>query len=95
MNGELNWLLTLEVVCILPLLMGCYFLGFIRLWRGPHLLDRVVVLDIMALLTIGICAVYAITREQAIFVDIATVLALLSFLATIAFARYAEERVRQ
>jgi multicomponent Na+:H+ antiporter subunit F len=91
----MSWLEILEVVCILPVLTGCYFLGFIRLWRGPHVLDRVVALDLMALLTIGICAVYAITRQQAIFVDIATVLALLSFLATIAFARYAEERVRQ
>jgi multicomponent Na+:H+ antiporter subunit F len=94
MNGELNWLETVEVFFILPLLMSCYFLAFLRLWRGPHLLDRIVALDLMALLTIGICAVYAITRGQAIFVDIATVLALLSFLATIAFARYAEERVR-
>jgi multicomponent Na+:H+ antiporter subunit F len=91
----MSWLEILEVVCILPVLTGCYFLGFIRLWRGPHVLDRVVALDLMALLTIGICAVYAITQQQAIFVDIATVLALLSFLATIAFARYAEERVRQ
>jgi multicomponent Na+:H+ antiporter subunit F len=91
----MSWLKILEMVCILPLLTSCYFLGFVRLWRGPHVLDRVVALDLMALLTVGICAVYAITRQQAIFIDIATVLALLSFLATIAFARYAEERVRQ
>lgn len=92
MNGE--WLPALEMFCVLPVLMGCYLLAFVRLWRGPDLLDRIVALDLMALLTIGICAVYAITREQAIFVDIATVLALLSFLATIAFARYGEDRVR-
>jgi multicomponent Na+:H+ antiporter subunit F len=92
MNGE--WLLLLEVFFILPLLVIGYLLAFARLWRGPNLLDRVLALDLMAMLTIGICAVYAITRQQAIFVDIATVLALLSFLATVAFARYAEERAR-
>jgi multicomponent Na+:H+ antiporter subunit F len=92
MNGE--WLLWLETVFILPLIMSCYILAFIRLWRGPSLLDRVIALDLMALFTVGICAVYAITRNQAIFMDIATVLALLSFLATIAFAQFVEERVR-
>jgi multicomponent Na+:H+ antiporter subunit F len=92
MNGE--WLLWLEVFIILPLLTSGYLLAFIRLLRGPNLLDRVVALDLMAMLTIGVCAVYAITRQQAIFIDIATVLALLSFLATVAFARYAEERAR-
>jgi multicomponent Na+:H+ antiporter subunit F len=92
MNGE--WLLWLETVFILPLIMSCYILVFIRLWRGPTLLDRVIALDLMALFTVGICAVYAITRNQAIFMDIATVLALLSFLATIAFAQFIEERVR-
>jgi multicomponent Na+:H+ antiporter subunit F len=92
MNGE--WLLWLETVFILPLIMICYILVFIRLWRGPALLDRVIALDLMALFTVGICAVYAITRNQAIFMDIATVLALLSFLATIAFAQFVEERVR-
>jgi multicomponent Na+:H+ antiporter subunit F len=92
MNGE--WLLWLETVFILPLIMSCYILAFIRLWRGPSLLDRVIALDLMALFTVGICAVYAITRNQAIFMDIATVLALLSFLATIAFAQFIEERVR-
>jgi multicomponent Na+:H+ antiporter subunit F len=92
MNGE--WLLWLETFFILPLIMSCYILVFIRLWRGPSLLDRVIALDLMALFTVGICAVYAITRNQAIFMDIATVLALLSFLATIAFAQFVEERVR-
>lgn len=89
-----DWLLILEVWLILPLLMSGYILAFLRLWRGPNLLDRVVALDLMAMLTIGICAVYAITRQLAIFMDIATVLALLSFLATVAFSRYAEERGR-
>jgi multicomponent Na+:H+ antiporter subunit F len=84
-----------EIVFILPLLIFCYFLAFIRLIRGPSLPDRVVALDLMSMLTIGIAAMYAITRDRPVFLDVATVLALLSFVTTVAFARFMEERARQ
>jgi multicomponent Na+:H+ antiporter subunit F len=88
----LQWL---ETFVILPILMSCYVLAFIRLMLGPKLADRVIALDLMAMLTIGIAAVYAITKERPVFLDVATVLALLSFLTTVAFARYIEERARR
>jgi multicomponent Na+:H+ antiporter subunit F len=88
----LQWL---ETTFILPILMLCYVLAFFRLVWGPKLADRVIALDLMAMLTIGIAAVYAITKERPVFLDVATVLALLSFLTTVAFARYIEERARR
>jgi multicomponent Na+:H+ antiporter subunit F len=84
-----------EIAFILPLLITCFFLAFIRLMRGPSLADRVVALDLMSMLAIGIAAMYAITRNEPVFLDVATVLALLSFITTVAFARFMEERARQ
>lgn len=66
-------------------------LAFVRLVRGPSMPDRVVALDTIAFLTIGILAVFAVAAGQPAFLDAAITLALVGFLATVAFARYAEQ----
>lgn len=84
---------ALALWIILPLLGGGVLLAFVRLWRGPSLPDRVVALDLIASLSICIIAVYGMGTAQPVLLDVAIVLALLSFLGTIAFARYLERRV--
>jgi multicomponent Na+:H+ antiporter subunit F len=73
---------------ILPLLGLSVILAFLRLVYGPSLPDRVVAFDLLATLGIGITATYAIAADQALYLDVAVVLALLSFLGTVAFAFY-------
>lgn len=63
-------------------------LSIYRLLRGPSLPDRVIALDLIATLVVGIIAVYAIATGQAVFLRDAIVLAVISFLGTIAFAFY-------
>jgi multicomponent Na+:H+ antiporter subunit F len=70
------------------------FLAFIRLVRGPTLPDRVVALDLMGVLAVGMLAAYAVATNQAVLLDPAAVLALVGFLGTVAFARYLERRGR-
>lgn len=78
---------------VLPLLSLAMVLAFIRLVRGPSLPDRVVALDLIATLAMGMIAVYAMARNQPVLLDVAIVLALLSFLGTVAFARYLERSI--
>jgi multicomponent Na+:H+ antiporter subunit F len=68
------------------------FLAFARLVLGPSLPDRVVALDLTGLIAVGIIAAYDILTRQPILLDAATVVALVSFLGTVAFARYVERR---
>jgi multicomponent Na+:H+ antiporter subunit F len=84
---------TLAQFVVLPLLGLAVVIVFVRLARGPSLPDRVVALDLLATLAIGIVAAYAITTDQPVLLDVASVLALLAFLGTVAFARYLEKRV--
>lgn len=70
------------------------FLAFIRLVRGPSLPDRVVALDLIAVIAVGMITVYAIDLEQRVFLDAAIVVALIAFLGTVAFAQYVERRAR-
>jgi multicomponent Na+:H+ antiporter subunit F len=65
-------------------------LAFIRLLRGPTVPDRVVALDLIGVLIVCVVvAVAAITGEQA-YLDVAIVIALVSFVGTVAYARYVE-----
>ena len=73
------------------LLVLAIFLAFVRLLLGPNLADRVVVLDLLASLSQGAIAVYAIVTGEPALLDVAIAIALLSFLSTIAFARYIEQ----
>ena len=72
----------------LSILSLAFLLAFVRLWRGPSLADRVVAFDVMTTIGMGFIAVYAITTDQSVFLDVASVVALIAFLATIAFAYY-------
>jgi multicomponent Na+:H+ antiporter subunit F len=75
----------------LGILVLAMFLAFIRLVRGPSLPARVVALDMMASLAVGIIAVYSVATRQPIFLDVAIALALIGFLGTVAFAYYIEK----
>jgi multicomponent Na+:H+ antiporter subunit F len=81
---------TVATYVALPGLALAVFLAFIRVLRGPTLADLVVAIDLMASLAIGIIAVYAIATDNPVILDIALVLALLSFLGTVAFGFYLE-----
>ena len=72
-----------------------FALSFIRLVRGPTLPDRVIALDLMSTLAIGLMAVEAIATGQAVFLVAAMVLALIMFLGTAAFALYIQRGARR
>lgn len=73
---------------IFGMLTAAMFLALIRLVRGPSLPDRVVATDLIATMSVGWVATYAVTTNQPIFLDVAVVLALIAFLGTTAFAYY-------
>lgn len=62
-----------------------------RLLKGPSLPDRVVALDLLTTLGIGMACAWAMATGATAFLDVALVLALVAFLGTVAFARYLEK----
>ncbi len=88
MNG-----LNLVFYVSLSIMTMAFVLAFVRLIRGPTLPDRVVALDLMAAVGIGFIATYAVYTEEKVLLDVATVVALISFLATVAFAYYLQRGV--
>lgn len=56
-----------------------------RLVRGPRATDRVVAIDALTMIGIGVIALLALATMQPMLLDAAVVLALVSFLGTTAF----------
>ena len=77
---------------ILPILAISVLLVFIRLFKGPTVVDRVIALDLIITIGIGIITVYSIRQEQDVLLDVAIILALIAFLGTIAFSYYIEKQ---
>lgn len=70
-------------------LLGLAFLAtVIRIIRGPTLADRILGLDTITIIAIGAIGAFALRTGLHLYTDIAVGLALVSFLATVAFARY-------
>ncbi len=67
-------------------------LTLIRMLLGPTIPDRVVALDAMTTTTAGAMVVYGVITRQVIFIDVALVYAVLSYIATLYIARYLIKR---
>jgi len=76
---------------ILPVLSLSMVLIFIRVIKGPRLMDRVVALDLLVIVGIGFISSYAILFDKAIIIDVSLILALIAFLSTVAFTYYYEK----
>ena len=79
------------VIVASGLLVGT-FLCLFRIGRGPTAPDRTVAIDILGTLVVGFCCVMALLTGQDFYINIAIAWALLSFIGTIALAKYLEGR---
>jgi multicomponent Na+:H+ antiporter subunit F len=75
------------------LIAGGFVLALVRLLRGPTSADRVVALDLMSALAAGAAGLQTLATGSDAFLRVATILALLGFLGTVALATYLERRV--
>lgn len=75
----------------LGMLALALFFALIRLAKGPSLPDRVMALDLMGSLVVGMIGVYCIAVGNAEFLDAGIVLGLIGFLSTVAFAKFIEK----
>lgn len=82
---------TAAMVSLAILALAILF-TIVRLVRGPTLPDRVVAVDLVGMLAAGMIGALAVYSGNGVYIDVAIVLALISFLATVAIARYIERR---
>ena len=66
------------------------FMTLIRLFKGPTVADRIVALDAMTIISISLIVLLAHFAQRIIYLDVAIVYGLVSFIGVVAFARYLE-----
>lgn len=75
-TGAVIWLVVLMLIC------------GILLVRGPRPGARIVALDTLVLVLVGMLVLYSAADGQTFFLDAALMLAMLGFIATLAAARH-------
>jgi multisubunit Na+/H+ antiporter MnhF subunit len=65
-------------------------LAVARLVKGPTLPDRIVAMDLMGVLVVGLIVVLAASTDVRATLDAAVVIALIGFVGTIAYATYVQ-----
>lgn len=76
----------------IALLVFCTFLCLYRIGKGPTAPDRTVAMDIFGTLVVGFCAILSIMTKKDIYMNVGISWALVSFIGTIALAKYLEGR---
>ena len=64
--------------------------AFVRILKGPTLPDRIVAMDLLGVLVVGLIVVLAGRSRVPATLDAAMVIALIGFLGTIAYATYVQ-----
>ena len=67
--------------------------GIIRLVIGPDTVDRVVAIDLLTIIAIAVIGLLAHVAHRFIYLDVALVYGLLSFLGVLAVARFLERGI--
>lgn len=76
--------------CALATLGAALLLAVIRLVKGPTLPDRVVAMDLVGVLVVGLIVVVAASTNVQATLDAAIVIALIGFVGTVGYATYVE-----
>ena len=65
-------------------------IAVVRLVKGPTLPDRIVAMDLIGVLVVGLIVVLAASTHVRATLDAAIVIALIGFVGTVAYATYVE-----
>lgn len=69
-----------------------FIMALVRFIKGPTAADRVIAFDVLTIISITFIVLSALIADRGIYLDVALVYALLSFLGVIAAAYYLEGR---
>ena len=83
-------MMDFEYLVVLLVLLFCVIMAMIRVIRGPTAPDRIVGLDTINTIVISGMVIFGAAFNEVIYIDVAIVYALLSFITTLFIAKYLE-----
>lgn len=88
-------MLDIVTQLVLATLGVALVLSVARLVKGPTLPDRVVAMDLIGVVAVGLIVVLAASTGVRATLDAAMVIALIGFLGTVAYAAYVERGISE
>ncbi|WP_424932252.1 monovalent cation/H+ antiporter complex subunit F [Amaricoccus macauensis] len=85
-SGFYGIALQIAMACVIVAILAAAY----RLFVGPTLADRVIALDMVSVLLVVFLVLFKLVSGIGAYIYVAIGLALISFLATVAFARFIE-----
>ena len=79
-----------EYLVVLCVLLLCVVMAIIRVIKGPTAPDRIVGLDTINTIVIVSMVIFGVASATILYIDVAIVYALLSFISTLFIAKYLE-----
>ena len=83
-------MMAFEYLIVFLALLLCSIMAIIRVIRGPTAPDRLVGLDTINTIVVVLMVVFGAAFNEVIYVDVAIVYALLSFISTLFISKYLE-----
>ena len=81
---------TFITICVVLVTVAMVVIIF-RLVKGPDASDRVISLDTIGVCLISLVGLFSILVETSFFLEIILLLAILSFIGTVAFSKFIEK----
>jgi multicomponent Na+:H+ antiporter subunit F len=91
LSSLMNW----SILISLSLLIVSLVLVLIRFLWGPTIPDRIIAFDLLAIILTGLIIVFSIIDNQAVYLDVVIIMALIAFLSTVAYAKYLEKGIEK
>ncbi len=76
------------VYCIMGILLLALILTIIRLVKGPSTPDRIVSLDMIGSILIGMVLCLGIVKDNKVYIDVVLIITLILFVGTVAMSKY-------
>ena len=83
---------TYLIYIVMPILCLALLLILIRFLKGPDFADRVVAVDLLTTVGVGVIGLFSLIANNSIFLDVGVILALIAFLSTVAYSYYLDKR---
>ena len=82
--------MTYFFIIIISIITLAAIIAFVRFIKGPTAADRVVALDTISFMVIGLMVLLSFILERFIYIDVSLIYAVLGFVGVITIARYLE-----
>lgn len=87
--------LIISIYIAFASLAVAFLSAIFRLFKGPDITDRLIVIDLSASSLIGFIIMVIIVSGETVYLNVALITALVMFMGNIAFARYLKKTLKQ